>query len=50
MMTKDEARHTVEAELRSRKLTKPTKSQELAAVGVGLGIFLSRWRFCSFWL
>ena len=29
MMTKDEARHTVEAELRSRKLTKPMTLEQL---------------------
>jgi hypothetical protein len=29
MMTKDEARHTVEVELRSRKLTKPMTLEQL---------------------
>jgi len=29
MMTKDEARHAVEAELRSRKLTKPMTLEQL---------------------
>ena len=29
MMTKDEARHTVEAELRSRNLTKPMTLEQL---------------------